>query len=321
MSQNTIEPVSIRCLSLGSSKFPIITEANTEKPLNTTVKTRIEEIEEDNNYLNTLTLSIKDKFSIPKKKTINFKLSSSHKILNPNKLKFEEKKKLNFLPKSHRKVLSYDDEKRIKKPVSFKIITEVKKPKNHSSSHNNINNVNYKTFKDETVRHKINKISSCEGSTLTKFNVFKSQLNKTLSKLSTPIKDINKIKKFSKAAPLTEVLSRKYKNKRVFIYSNNNFLTDELRTKDILCQYNQISKIAPVDIYKLRKELCFQMGLNLIEKENEIGFERRYKKNMNYVTPKWVKEYKLKQKQEMKLINGIREKTKNTFENIIKSKV
>lgn len=320
MSQITVEPISTRYHSICSSKFPIITEDTSERPLNTTVKTRIDEIEENNNYLNTLTLSYKDKFPLPKKKTISFGFYNSHKILDSNKLRFEEKKKSSLIPKSHRKILSCDDDKRIKKPVSFKIITEEKKPKKHSSSQNNINNVNYKTFKDEVVRHKINKISSCEGSSLTKFNVFKSQLSKTLSKLSTPIKNINK-KFFQKIAPLTEVLSRKYKSKHVFIYSNNNFLTDELRTKDILCQYNQISKIAPVDIYKLRKELCFQMGLNLIEKENEIGFERRYKKNMSYVTPKWVEEYKLKQKQEMKLINGIREKTKNKFENILKSKV
>lgn len=79
-----------------------------------------------------------------------------------------------------------------------------------------------------------------------------------------------------------------------------------------------VNTISAVDIYRLRKELCFQMGFNLIERENEIGFERRYKKNMNYVTPKWVYEFKKKQKAEMKLINDIREKTKFQFETLIR---
>ena len=68
MSQITVEPISTRYHSICSSKFPIITEDTSERPLNTTVKTRIDEIEENNNYLNTLTLSYKDKFPLPKKK-------------------------------------------------------------------------------------------------------------------------------------------------------------------------------------------------------------------------------------------------------------
>ena len=63
------------------------------------------------------------------------------------------------------------------------------------------------------------------------------------------------------------------------------------------------------------------MGLNLIEKENEIGFEKRYKKNMMYVTPKWVYELKEKQKKEMQLINEIREKTMYKANSILKSNI
>ena len=249
--------------------------------------------------------------------------NSKSNIFQSHRFQLSEGKKSNFKKKIvHRKVFSYDSKNN--KQITFSIgnnntIPQVKKQKNLSSSpQNNVNNVSFKTFRSDLVRNKINKISTCEGSSLTKFNVFKMQLSKTLSQLVTPTKNLEHVKQYTDGPALTEVLSKKYKPKHVYIFKSNNFLTDELRCKDILCQYNQISKISPIDIYRLRKELCFQMGLNLIEKENEIGFERRYKKNMSYVTPKWVFEFKKKQKAEMKLIKDIRERTKFQFENLFR---
>lgn len=323
MSQNAIsvKPVEDRYLSQCSSKFPLITESTHEQHLNTTVKSRLDEIEENSHFLSTMSFTYKDLNKVikkPKIRLVNTKLHS----LSKTKTRTEENIKPIIKIKTHRKIFSFDNKKETKR-IKFNLnpIPKEKKQISLSPPPNNINSIKYKTFRTDILKTKINKISSCEEKSSTKFNVFKAQLSKTLSQLSTPTKSLENIKKFTNVAPMTDVLSKKYKSKRVFIYKNNNFLTDELRSKDILCQYNQISKIAPIEIYRLRKELCYQMGLNLIEKENEIGFEKRYKKNMMYVTPKWVYELKEKQKKEMQLINEIREKTMYKANSILKSNI
>ena len=89
-------------------------------------------------------------------------------------------------------------------------IPQVKKQKAVSSSpQNNINNVSFKTFRSDLVRNKINKISNCEGSTLTKYNVFKMQLSKTLSQLVSPTKNLEHVNQYTDGPALTEVLSKK----------------------------------------------------------------------------------------------------------------
>ena len=322
-SQDSVKPLEVRHNSTCSSKFPTLTDSSPTKPINSELKKRLEEIDENYNYLHTMSHSITDRFKPQKKKRKSIVSNSKSNIFQSHRFQLSEGKKSNFKKKIvHRKVFSYDSKNN--KQITFSIgnnntIPQVKKQKNLSSSpQNNVNNVSFKTFRSDLGRNKINKISTCEGSSLTKFNVFKMQLSKTLSQLVTPTKNLEHVKQYTDGPALTEVLSKKYKPKHVYIFKSNNFLTDELRCKDILCQYNQISKISPIDIYRLRKELCFQMGLNLIEKENEIGFERRYKKNMSYVTPKWVFEFKKKQKAEMKLIKDIRERTKFQFENLFR---
>lgn len=99
---------------------------------------------------------------------------------------------------------------------------------------------------------------------------------------------------------------KKRKNKRGISFN------DDLKVKKILSQYNQISKISPEEIYKLRYQLCGQLGLRYFEnkKKDEMSFERMYKKNMKYVTPNWVTEAKEKQKKDFNTIINIRQKTK-----------
>ncbi len=145
-SQDSVKPLEVRHNSTCSSKFPTLTDSSPTKPINSELKKRLEEIDENYNYLHIMSHSITDRFKPQKKKRKSIVSNSKSNIFQSHRFQLSEGKKSNFKKKIvHRKVFSYDSKNN--KQIAFSIgnnntIPQVKKQKNLSSSpQNNVNNV------------------------------------------------------------------------------------------------------------------------------------------------------------------------------------
>ena len=92
-SQDSVKPLEVRYNSTCSSKFPTLTDSSPTKPINSELKKRLEEIDENYNYLHTMSHSITDRFKPQKKKRKSIVSNSKSNIFQSHRFQLSEGKK------------------------------------------------------------------------------------------------------------------------------------------------------------------------------------------------------------------------------------
>lgn len=171
-------------------------------------------------------------------------------------------------------------------------------------SHNE--NHSKKNIKNDTLYNSISTINSF----LT--------LNNTVNEISKNIKDniekeikhnkkyhFNNYNTINQQFSMLNILKEKKKNTKSSSY---NFQINDLKKKKVLGQYNYLSSSPPIQIYKLRNMLSEQLGLSVKTENNEFKFQKLFKIDTAFKTPKWVINIRKKHNKEIKNILDLQNK-------------
>ena len=185
------------------------------------------------------------------KNNFNKLLESSSTIFSPLK----KRKSKNFFQTKYSSEFNIEMNKRLNE------LNHEKKKSRNLTLYNSINSIN--SFL--TIGEKINQTKK-----IIKLNMKKDKLKKEKNP-------------FPKEKTIYEKLSKK-KNIKSYSYNFKN----ELQTRKVLVQSNVISKSTPIQILNLRKVLSEQLGMKVKREDNEFKFQKIFKLDTAFKTPKWV---------------------------------
>ena len=153
-------------------------------------------------------------------------------------------------------------------------------------------------------------------------------VNNTVNEISKNIK--NKIEKerkqnkhyglkhyktINEQLSMINLLKEKKNNKKCSSY---NFQINDLKKRKVLGQYNYLSSSPPIQIYKLRNILAEKLGLSVKSEDNEFKFQKIFKLDTAYKTPKWVINLRKNHKKEIKNILDLQNKIIGNLKMIMK---
>ncbi len=192
------------------------------------------------------------------KNNFNKLLESSSTIYSPLK----KRKSKNFFQTKYSSDFNIEMNKRLNE------LNHEKKKSRNLTLYNSINSIN--SFL--TIGEKINQTTKT------------IELNMKKDKLKKEKNPFPKEKTIYEKLSMINILKEKKKNIKSYSYNFKN----ELQTRKVLVQSNVISKSTPIQILNLRKVLSEQLGMKVKREDNEFKFQKIFKLDTAFKTPKWV---------------------------------